>query len=120
SWLMLLFTRLALGAVVAVAAPVVASLTGDFFHPIERGRIYGFILTGELVGAAFGFLLSGSLADFLTWRTPFWVISVIGLGLAAALHWLLPEPARGGQDRLAIDSAPLASLTPYKTGEEES
>ncbi len=104
SWLMLLFTRFALGAVVAIAAPAVASLTGDFFHAIERGRVYGFILTGELVGAAFGFLISGSLADIFTWRVPFWVLAAIGLALAAALHWLLPEPARGGRDQLNLPS----------------
>ncbi|MGH8161397.1 MAG: MFS transporter [Gammaproteobacteria bacterium] len=100
SYVMLLVTRLALGAIVATAAPTVASLIGDFFHAAERGRIFGFILTGELLGAAFGFLISGSIADFSTWRTPFWVLAVIGLALAAALHWSLPEPARGGKSRL--------------------
>jgi predicted MFS family arabinose efflux permease len=41
SFLMLLITRLALGVVIATAAPVVASLTGDLFPAAERGRIYG-------------------------------------------------------------------------------
>ena len=54
SYTMLLLTRLALGAVTATAAPAVASLTGDFFPAGERGRIYGFIITGEVVGAGFG------------------------------------------------------------------
>jgi len=51
---MLLLTRLALGAVVATATPVVASLTRDLFPPGERGHIYGYILTGELAGAGLG------------------------------------------------------------------
>ncbi|MGH8162180.1 MAG: MFS transporter [Gammaproteobacteria bacterium] len=102
SYAMLLFTRLALGAIVATAAPVVASLIGDFFQPAERGRIFGFILTGELLGVAFGFLMSGSVADFFTWRTPFWILAAIGLALAVALYVLLPEPARGGQSRIAL------------------
>lgn len=42
SYLMLLLTRVALGAVIATAGPAVASLTGDFFAPAERGRVYGF------------------------------------------------------------------------------
>jgi len=41
SFLMLLLTRVALGAVVATAGPVVASLTGDLFPAAARGRIYG-------------------------------------------------------------------------------
>lgn len=100
SYLMLLLTRLALGAVIATAAPTVASLTGDFFHPGERGRIYGYILAGELIGAAFGFLISGDVAAALSWRASFWVLAVFGLILAAVIWLWLPEPARGGQSRL--------------------
>jgi predicted MFS family arabinose efflux permease len=100
SYLMLLLTRLALGAVIATAAPVIASLTGDFFHPGERGRIYGYILAGELIGAAFGFIISGDVAAALSWRASFWVLAVLGLILAAVIWQWLPEPARGGQSRL--------------------
>jgi MFS family permease len=119
SYLMLLFTRLALGAVVATAAPVVASLVGDYFHPAERGRIFGFILTGELIGAAFGFLISGSVADFFTWRSPFWVLAAIGAALAAAIHWLLPEPVRGGQSRLNIGESAIYSTADSDKGKRD-
>lgn len=71
SYAMLLITRLALGAVVATAWPAVASLTGDLFPAAERGRIYGYILSGELIGAAFGFLVSGDVAAALSWRASF-------------------------------------------------
>ena len=46
----LLVTRLALGTVIAAAGPAVASLTGDLFPASERSRIYGMVLTGELLG----------------------------------------------------------------------
>src|SRR5579864_6555582 len=49
SFMMLILTRLALGAVTATAGPTVASLTGDLFPAQERSRIYGMILTGELL-----------------------------------------------------------------------
>ncbi len=100
SFVMLLLTRLALGAVVATATPVVASLTGDLFPPAERGRIYGYILTGELVGTGLGFLVSGDLAGLLSWRVGFWWLAVPGLVLAASIWRYLPEPARGGASRL--------------------
>ncbi len=51
SFQMLLVTRLVLGALAAVAGPVLASLIGDFFAPAERGRVYGWILSGEFAGA---------------------------------------------------------------------
>ena len=44
----LLVSRLVLGGVTAAAGPIVASLVGDYFASEERGRIYGFILAGEL------------------------------------------------------------------------
>lgn len=100
SFTMLLLTRLALGAVVATAGPVIASLTGDLFPPAERGRIYGYILTGELVGTGIGFLVSGDLAGVLSWRVGFWWLAVPGLILAWSIRRYLPEPARGGQSRL--------------------
>jgi len=41
SFLMLLLTRVGLGAVVATAGPVVASLTGDLFPAAARGESTG-------------------------------------------------------------------------------
>jgi MFS family permease len=66
----LLLTRVLLGAVTAAAGPIVASLVGDYFPSAERGRIYGYVLTGELVGAGFGFAVTGDIAA-LSWRAAF-------------------------------------------------
>jgi MFS family permease len=52
----LLLTRLLLGAVTATAGPAIASLTGDYFPARERGRIYAYILGGEIAGTAVGFI----------------------------------------------------------------
>jgi predicted MFS family arabinose efflux permease len=102
SYLMLLLTRLALGGVVATAGPVIASLAGDLFPAVERGRMYGYILSGELIGTGIGFLVSGDVAAVLSWRYSFWVLAVPGFVLAWAILRLLPEPARGGQARLTV------------------
>lgn len=101
SYPMLLLCRLGLGAVVAVAAPAIASLVGDFFHPSERGKIYSYILAGELIGVAFGFLVSGNLAAIVSWRVPFFIMAGLGVALAVLIARKLPEPERGGQNRLA-------------------
>jgi MFS family permease len=97
---MLLLTRLALGAVTATAAPVVASLTGDFFPAGERGRIYGYIITGEVAGAGLGIGLASLVSAAFGWRAAFVVLAVPSFVLAWTLWRLLPEPARGGQSRL--------------------
>jgi predicted MFS family arabinose efflux permease len=100
SFAMLLLTRLALGVVIAAAYPATASLTGDFFPPAERGQVYGYILSGELIGTGVGFLVSGSLADALSWRVSFGWLAVPSIALAWAIYRHLPEPARSGQSQL--------------------
>jgi MFS family permease len=91
----LLLTRLALGMATATAVPTISSLVGDYFPTRERGRIYGLILSGELLGGV-GFMLSGELASVLSWRAASFVLAVPSLVLAVALWRMLPEPARGG------------------------
>jgi len=110
----LLVARLALGAVTAAAGPFVASLVGDYFPGSERGRIYGFILAGELVGAGVGFAVTGDIAA-LSWRAAFVILALP----AFALAWLvirLPEPKRGGREPLL---APGSVAEPDDADEHE-
>ncbi|HET9691353.1 MAG TPA: MFS transporter [Acidimicrobiales bacterium] len=99
---MLLLSRLALGAVVAAAGPAVASLVGDLFPAGERGRLYGYVLTGELVGAGVGILVAGLVSSVLDWRAAIGVLALPGIALVWALARHLPEPARGGQAHLEV------------------
>jgi predicted MFS family arabinose efflux permease len=101
SFEMLLLTRLLLGAVTATAIPAVASLTGDFFPAGERGRIYGYIVAGEVLGAGIGIGVSSLVSAAFGWRAAFIVLALPSLVLAWTLWKKLPEPARGGQSRLA-------------------
>src|SRR6516164_4202025 len=68
SYSTLLLTRFLLGAVTATAGPAIASLTGDYFPARERGRVYAYILGGEILGSALGFIVSGTLASAISWR----------------------------------------------------
>ena len=96
----LLLTRLVLGAVTATAGPAIASLTGDFFPARERGRVYAYILGGEIAGTAFGFIISGSVASLISWRVAFLLLAIPGFFLARELYRTVPEPLRGGQSRI--------------------
>jgi predicted MFS family arabinose efflux permease len=105
----LLLARLVLGAVVAAAGPLAASLIGDWFAASERGRIYGFVLAGETLGAGFGFAVTGDIAALSWiggWRASFVILAIP----AFILGWLvlrLKEPARGGSGVLAHATEPL-------------
>jgi MFS family permease len=107
SFTSLLFTRLALGAVAATAGPAIASLTGDYFPPDERGRIWSYILVGEAAGTAFGFIISGFVASLIDWRAAFAVLAIPGFFLAWELWVTVPEPLRGGQSHLEAGAVDL-------------
>lgn len=98
SYRYLLVTRLASGAAIAATYPSIASLVGDFFPPGRRGRIFGLILAGEMIGTGFGFIIAGELA-IISWRLGF--LSLVPPAFLVA--WLvhrLPEPARDGSSRI--------------------
>lgn len=99
----LLLTRTLLGAATAAAGPLVASLVGDYFGSAERGRIYSYILAGEVAGAGVGFAVTGDIAA-LSWQAAFVILALP----AFALAWMifrLPEPARGGREPLIAANA---------------
>ncbi len=104
----LLLSRVGLGAVAATAGPAIASLTGDYFPSRERGRVYGYILSGEIAGTAVGFVISGTLASTFSWRVSFVVLALPGFLLARSLWRTVPEPLRGGHSRLAPGAQDLA------------
>jgi MFS family permease len=105
----LLLARVALGVVVAVAFPAAASLIGDYFPPGERARIYGYVLTGELIGTGLGIALAGAASSvFGTWRAAMFALALP----AVAVAWLvlrLPEPARGGASRMPAGQREILS-----------
>jgi MFS family permease len=120
----LLFDRIFLGAVTAVTPPTVASLVGDWFPGSERGKIFGYILTGELAGAGVGFAVTGDIAA-LSWRAAFVILALPAFFLAW-LAFRLPEPARGGQGVLAPEpgygpaAAPAEAAPKQDHGHEPS
>ena len=99
--------RVCLGAGMAVSGPVVASLIGDYFKPLERGRVYGLVLAGEGTCTAVGLLVAGELGA-ISWRLGFCWLAVVGFALAVAVATMLREPRRGGLGNVQSD-APAAS-----------
>lgn len=99
----LLLLRVAVGAAAAAALPVVASLVGDLFPSDERGRIWGLILSGELIGSAFGYLVAGESTTLGSgsWRYAFFALAIPSAAIALAVRRWLPEPVRGGASSLA-------------------
>ncbi|HVS84591.1 MAG TPA: MFS transporter [Gaiellaceae bacterium] len=112
----LLLARLFLGAVTAAAGPLVASLVGDWFHGSERGRVYGFILAGELLGSGFGFAVTGDIAA-LSWRAAFVILAFPAIALAIFVL-RLHEPERGGKGALPHATRPRRAQQEHEDAHE--
>ena len=96
--LVILFAaRSALGILTAAGGPPVTSIVGDLVSPDIRGRVLGWVKSGELVGAAAGFVVTGVLVSFFTWRAAFVALGAIGLVVAWRVAGI-PEPRRGGEN----------------------
>ncbi len=96
SFVFMLATRMGVGAATAAAFPSIASLSGDYFPPFDRARMFGLILGGELVGTGVGFFIGGVISDWVNWHWPFYVMAVLGLVVIWEIWRWLPEPVRGG------------------------
>jgi MFS family permease len=101
--------RVCLGAGMAVSGPVVASLIGDYFEPVERGRVYGLVFAGQGICTALGLLVAGELGA-LSWRLGFCGLAVVGFALAVAVATMLREPRRRGLGDASSDAPAVAGL----------
>ena len=110
----LLLTRLALGAVAASAGPAIASLTGDYFPARERGRIYAYILGGEIAGTAVGFIVSSSVASLIGWRAAFVLLAIPGFFLARSCIGRCPSPCGAGRAASSLEWSTSARRSPRR------
>lgn len=92
----LLFSQMVVGAVGISTGPVIASLTGDLFPPVRRGRVFGYIVGGELLGAGLGMIMASLVSEWWSWRAAFDALTCVGIILAWGLWKGLDEPRRGG------------------------
>jgi MFS family permease len=81
--------------VTAAGGPPVTSIVGDLFQTDVRGRVLGWVKSGELVGAGAGFIVAALLLP-VSWRAVFAALAVLGLVLAWRVS-RVEEPRRGGE-----------------------
>ena len=101
---MLFVARIALGIVTAAGGPPVTSIVGDLFSSDVRGRVLGWVKSGEVIGAGAGFLITGALLPFFSWRATFVVLGALGV-LVAFRVARVDEPARGLDERAEEEGA---------------
>ena len=101
----LVFARMAVGVGEAGGVPPSYAIISDYFPRERRGRATAIFNLGPPLGSALGVAFGASLAAAFNWRLPFYVIGVVGVLTAVAVHVLVAEPRRGGHDAMARAAA---------------
>lgn len=76
------------------------ALISDFYPKERRARALAFFSLGIPIGSALGVFFGGWLASHLDWRSAFLIVGLAGLPAALLVKLAVPEPVRGGFDRV--------------------
>jgi MFS family permease len=74
--------------------PASVSFLADYHGPATRSRAMSTHQTSVYLGTAGGAALTGILAQLQGWRSPFWVLGLVGIVYAVVIVVGLVEPAR--------------------------
>lgn len=115
----LLLIRLGVGVGEASYAPAANALIADLYPASRRARATGVFMLGLPLGLVLAFFTIGRITEaFGTWRAPFLLAAVPGLGLAV-LMFLITEPARGAAESAATSTEsidrPLRRIASIRT-----
>jgi predicted MFS family arabinose efflux permease len=97
SFALLFVARITLGVLSAAGGPPVTSIVGDLFPADVRGRVLGWVKSGELVGGGLGFLIAGVVVWAFSWRGVFVALALLGVVVGWAVT-RVREPRRGGEN----------------------
>ena len=109
SWVQLLVARMGVGLGEAIGLPGNQSVIADYFPANKRGLAMSVLLLSPPLGAFFGFLGGGWVAQEFGWRMTFLVAAVPGLVLGFVAWVFVAEPKRGQHDPDASEDVPPIS-----------
>ncbi|MBP6117586.1 MAG: MFS transporter [Neisseriaceae bacterium] len=81
----------ALTGLFSVVAQILVPLSATLAKPEERGRVVGILMSGLMLGILLARTLAGALAELGSWRTVYWVASIMMLVVAVMLWRGLPQ-----------------------------
>ena len=89
----------------AGGVPPSYSIISDYFPSGRRGTALGLYNIGPPIGAALGIAFGASIAAAFSWRMAFLILGSFGLFAVIGVLVLVPEPRRGGLDRIPEQSS---------------
>ncbi len=94
------FAYMAVGFGEAGGVPPSYSIISDYFSPGRRGTALGLFNLGPPIGITLATAFGASIAAAFSYRYAFIFLGVFGLFAAIGVLLLVPEPQRGGLDRI--------------------
>jgi len=94
--LLLAMARVGSGLGRAVNHPVHSSLLSDYYPPAARTKVISAHRAANTIGAFFGPLIAGFVAQAVGWRVPFVVLAAPTIALLVIVSMRLHEPERTG------------------------
>jgi len=106
---MLLALRIALGVTECLFLPAAIALIADWHGAGTRARAMSLISIGVNAGMILGGSFAGFMAQHHGWRSGFWILGLVGIGLALLARPLLPPApaavARADEPRASFGEA---------------
>lgn len=81
--------------VASVVPQIMMPFAADLAPPERRASALAIVLSGLLLGVLIARVLSGVIAQFVTWRVVYWVAAGVQFSVLALLYFTLPDyPAK--------------------------
>ncbi len=98
NFLQLLLARIGVGIGEAGSSPPSHSMIADLYPPEKRAGAMAVYSLGVVLGAAFGTIIGGTVANYFGWRAAMFAVGLPGLVLAVLVWLFVVEPRRGLSD----------------------
>ena len=110
----ILSSALAFLGIFTVSGQIILPLSGDLASDETRGKIVGIVSSGITAGILFSRLLSGLVADILSWRGIYIIAAILNLLMTAVIFYKLPNvPVKSKVSYKNLIQSVFTSLTKY-------
>jgi predicted MFS family arabinose efflux permease len=75
----------------SIVPQLILPLAATLSDPTQRGKVVGTVMSGLLVGILLSRTLSGAIAEWLGWRSMFWIAAILCIFLAFFMHQRFPK-----------------------------
>lgn len=75
----------------SIVPQLILPLAATLSDPTQRGKVVGTVMSGLLVGILLSRTLSGSVAEWLGWRSMFWIAAILCIFLSFFMQKRFPQ-----------------------------